>query len=66
MRRPEVGEGGQGSCVAKELCPPKLLNFPPGQGLPYSLRRWVAQDYKGVRKVILEADVAHLDEPGKG
>ena len=66
MPHPEVGERGQGGDMCKELGPPKLLNFPPDQWFPCSLRGWGAQDYKGVGKVVLEADVAHLYEPGKG
>ena len=62
---PEVGKRGQGGDMSKELGPPELLYFSPNQWLPYSLRGWGAQDFKGVRKVVLEADVAYLCEPGQ-
>ena len=40
---------------------PKLFQLP--HSLPHGLGGWGVQDFRGVRKV---ADVAHLDEPGKG
>ena len=66
MRGSEVGEGGQGGDMCKELDSPELFNLPLDQWFPFSLRWWEAKHLKGIREVILVAEVAHLDEPGKG
>ena len=59
----EVRERGQGTCMGKNFCSPKFLDLFLDPRFPLSLGGWGGKDRRWVGQVVLEAEVAHLDEP---